>query len=145
MAEEVDCFYIHPKEYNWFITFLRPRVTWTQGVESDQCCRCNHTVCTTRSVYTLPAATLAVKLPTTTLTGSRWLVCPLDGDRMVTRGSGYRAERLGFGTDMSGYWFTNEVVSDWSGLDGNVVSAESVGSFGGRLDQSMDRDDRWDG
>ena len=30
-------------------------------------------------------------------------------------------------------------------LDRQVVSAESMGSFKRRLDESMDRDDRWNG
>ena len=32
--------------------------------------------------------------------------------------------------------------SHWNRLDRHVVSAESIGSFKRRLDESMDRDDR---
>ncbi|ORD92756.1 hypothetical protein ECANGB1_578, partial [Enterospora canceri] len=62
-----------------------------------------------------------------------------------TRGNGYKLEKLRFRTDIGRYWFTNRVVNDWNRLDRHVVSAESIGSFKRRLDQSMDRDDRWDG
>ena len=39
-------------------------------------------------------------------------------------------------------WFTNRVVNDWNRLGRHVASAESIGSFKRRLDESMDRDDR---
>ena len=42
-------------------------------------------------------------------------------------------------------WFTNRVVNDWNRLSSYVVSAELIGSFKRRLDECMDRDDRWDG
>ena len=61
-----------------------------------------------------------------------------------TRGNGYKLEKLRFRTDLGRYWFTNTVVNDWNRLDRHVVSGESIGSFKRRLDQSMDRDDRWD-
>ena len=41
-------------------------------------------------------------------------------------------------------WFTNRVVSDCNRLGRHVVGGESIGGFKRRLDQSMDRDDRWD-
>jgi len=62
-----------------------------------------------------------------------------------TRGNGYKLEKLRFRTDIGRYWFTNRVVNDWNRLDRHVVGAESIGSFKKRLDESMDRDDRWDG
>ena len=62
-----------------------------------------------------------------------------------TRGNGYKLEKLRFRTDIGRYWFTNRVVNDWNRLGRHVVSAESIDSFKRRLDQSMDRDDRWDG
>ena len=62
-----------------------------------------------------------------------------------TRGNGYKLEKLGFRTDLGRYWFINRVVNDWNRLGKHVVSAESIGSFKRWLDQSMDRDDRWDG
>ena len=43
------------------------------------------------------------------------------------------------------YWFTIRVVNDWNSLGRHVVSGESIGSFKRRLDQNMDRDDRWAG
>ena len=36
-------------------------------------------------------------------------------------------------------------MNDWNRLDRHVVSGESIGSFKRWSDQSMDRDDRWDG
>ena len=36
-------------------------------------------------------------------------------------------------------------MNDWNRLDRDVLSAELIGSFKRRLDESMDRDDRWDG
>ena len=62
-----------------------------------------------------------------------------------TRGNGYKLEKLRFRTDIGRYWFTNRVVSDWNRLNRHVASAESISSFKRRLDESMDRDDRWDG
>ena len=62
-----------------------------------------------------------------------------------TRGNGYKLEKLRFRTDIGRYWFTNRVVNDWNRLGRHVVSGESIGSFKRRLDQSIDRDDRWDG
>ena len=67
------------------------------------------------------------------------------GGQDGTRGNGYKVKGLGFGTNMGGCWFTDGVVNDWSGLGGHVVGAESMGSFGGRLDRSMDEDGGWDG
>ena len=37
------------------------------------------------------------------------------------------------------------MVNDWNRLGRHIVNAESIDSFKRRLDQSMDRDDRWDG
>ena len=54
-------------------------------------------------------------------------------------------ESGGFRTDAGRYWFTNRVVNDWNRLGRHVLSAESISSLKRRLDQSMDRDDRWDG
>ena len=62
-----------------------------------------------------------------------------------TRGNGYKLEKLRFRTDLGRYWFTNRVVNDLSRLGRHVVIGESIGSFKRRLDESMDRDDRWDG
>ena len=62
-----------------------------------------------------------------------------------TRGNGYKLEKLRFRTDVGKHWFSNRVVNDWNRLSGHVVSAETLGSFKRRLDESMDRDDRWDG
>ena len=61
-----------------------------------------------------------------------------------TRGNGYKLEKLRFRTDIGRHWFTNRVVNDWNRLSRHVVSAESLGSFKRRLDESKDRDDRWD-
>ena len=36
------------------------------------------------------------------------------------------------------------MANDWNRLGRHVVSDDSKGSFKRRLDQSMDRDDRWD-
>ena len=36
-------------------------------------------------------------------------------------------------------------MSNWSELGGHIVGGGSVGSFETRLDQSVDRDDGWDG
>ena len=44
---------------------------------------------------------------------------------------------------MGKYWLTNRVVNDWNKLGRHVVKAESIGSFKKRLDECMDRDDRW--
>ena len=57
----------------------------------------------------------------------------------------YKLEKLRFRTDIDRHWFTNRVVNDWNRLSRHVVSAESIGSFKRRLDECMDRDDRWDG
>ena len=62
-----------------------------------------------------------------------------------TRSNGYKLDKLRFRTDIGRYWFTNRVVNDWNRLDRHVVSAESISSFKKRLDESMDRDDRWVG
>ena len=64
-----------------------------------------------------------------------------------TCGNGYKLEKLRFRPDLGRYWFTNRVVNSWNRLDRHLfwvdtVSAESIGSFKRRLDQSMDRDDR---
>ena len=56
-----------------------------------------------------------------------------------------RIGRAEMGTNLGGCWFTDRVVSDWNRLGRRVVGGESIGSFKRRLDQSMDRDDRWDG
>ncbi len=62
-----------------------------------------------------------------------------------TRGNGYKLEKLRFRTDVGGYWFTSRVVNDWKRLGRHVVSGETIGSFKKRLDECMDRDDRWVG
>ena len=62
-----------------------------------------------------------------------------------TRGNGYKLEKLRFRTDVGRYWFMNRVVNDWNRLGRHVVSAETIGSFKKRLDECMDRDDRWVG
>ena len=62
-----------------------------------------------------------------------------------TRGNGYKLEKIRFRIDLDRYWFTNRVVNNWNGLGSHVVSAESIDSFKRRLDESMDRDDMWDG
>ncbi len=62
-----------------------------------------------------------------------------------TRGNGYKLEKLRFRTDVGRYWFTNRVVNDWNRLGRHVVSGETIGSFKKRLDECMDRDDRWVG
>ena len=62
-----------------------------------------------------------------------------------TRGNGYKLEKRRFRTDVGRYWFTNRVVNDWNRLGSHEVSAESIGSFKKRLDEFMDRDDRWSG
>ena len=59
--------------------------------------------------------------------------------------NGYKLEKLRFRTDLGRYWFTYRIVNDWNRLGRQVVSTESIGSFERQLDQSMDRDDRWDG
>ncbi len=61
------------------------------------------------------------------------------------QGSGYKLEKLRFRTDVGRYWFTNRVVNDWNRLGRKVVSDETIGSFKKRLDECMDRDDRWVG
>ena len=61
-----------------------------------------------------------------------------------TRGNGYKLDKLRFRTDIGRHWFTNRVVNDWNRLSRHVVSAETLGTFKSRLDESMDRDDRWD-
>ncbi len=43
------------------------------------------------------------------------------------------------------YWFTNRVVNDWNKLGRRVVSGETIGSFKKRLDECMDKDNRWIG
>ena len=40
---------------------------------------------------------------------------------------------------------TNRALNNWNSLDRHVVSAESISSLKRQLDESMDRDDRWDG
>ena len=62
-----------------------------------------------------------------------------------TRGNGHMLKKLRFRTDIGRYWFTNRVVNDWNRLSNYVVSAKSVNSFKKRLDESMDRDERWGG
>ena len=59
------------------------------------------------------------------------------------RGNEYKLEILTFRTDLGRYWLTNRVVNDWNRLGRHIVSDESIGSFKRRLDESMDRDDRW--
>ena len=45
-----------------------------------------------------------------------------------------------------GYQWVKAMGNNCFSLVGrHVVSAESIGSFKRQLDQSMDRDDRWDG
>lgn len=39
-------------------------------------------------------------------------------------------------------WLTNNVVNDWNMLGRHVVSAEPIGSFKRKLDESVDKDDR---
>ena len=62
-----------------------------------------------------------------------------------TSSLGYKLEKLRFRTDIGRYWFTNRVANNCNRLDRHVISAESIGSFKRRSDESMDRDDRWDG
>ena len=62
-----------------------------------------------------------------------------------THSNGYKLDKPRFRTERGRHWFTNRVVNDWNRLDKYVVSAESIGSFKKRLDESMDRDDRWVG
>ena len=62
-----------------------------------------------------------------------------------TRGNGYKLEKLRFRTNIGRHWFTNKMVNDWNRLGRHVVSAESIRSFNRQLEESMDRDDRWDG
>ncbi len=62
-----------------------------------------------------------------------------------TRGNGYKPEKLRFRTDVETHWFTNRVVKDWNRLANHVVNAETIDSFKKRLDECMDRDDRWVG
>ena len=62
-----------------------------------------------------------------------------------TRGNGYKLEKRRFRTNIGKYWFTNRVVNEWNSQGRHVVDAESISSFKRRLDESMDRDDRWDG
>ncbi len=62
-----------------------------------------------------------------------------------TCGNGYKLEKLRFRTNVGRYWFTNRVVNDWNRLGRHVVSSETIGSFKKRLDECMDRDDRWVG
>ena len=59
-----------------------------------------------------------------------------------TCGNKYKLEKLRFRTVIGRYWFTNRVVNDWNRLSRHILSAESIGSFKKRLDQSMDRDGR---
>ena len=57
--------------------------------------------------------------------------------------NGYnKLDKPRFRTDIGRhYWFTNRVFNDCNRLDKRVVSAESIGSFQKRLDESiMDRD-----
>ena len=62
-----------------------------------------------------------------------------------TRSNGFKLEKLRFRTNIGKNWFTNRVVNDWNSLSKHVVEAESINSFKRRLDEYMDRDDRWEG
>ena len=62
-----------------------------------------------------------------------------------TRSNGFKLEKLRFRTNIGKNWFTNRVVNDWNSLGKHVVEAESINSFKRRLDEYMDRDDRWEG
>ena len=68
-----------------------------------------------------------------------------NGSQDRTRGNGYKLEKLRFRTDIGRYWFTNRVMNDWNRLGRYVVSAESIGNFKRRLNESMDRDEGWEG
>ena len=60
-----------------------------------------------------------------------------------TRNNGFKLEKVRFQREIGRHWFSNRVVDYWNGLSGQIVSVESLGSFKRRLDQGMDRDDRW--
>ena len=60
-----------------------------------------------------------------------------------TRNNGYKLEKLRFRTDIGKNWVTNRVVNDWNRLSRHVVESETLNTFKKRLDESMDRDDRW--
>ena len=67
------------------------------------------------------------------------------GSQGRTRSNGYMLDKPRFRTDIGRHWITNRVVNDWNRLHKHVVSAESIGSFKKRLEESMNKDDRWVG
>ena len=60
-----------------------------------------------------------------------------------TISNGYKLEKFRFRKEIGKNWFTNRVVDEWNRLSGHVVSAKSIDCFKKRLDEFMDRDDRW--
>ena len=61
-----------------------------------------------------------------------------------TRSNAYKLEKFRFRKEMGKNWFTNRVVDDeWNRLSGHVVSAKPIDCFKKRLDEFMDRYDRW--
>ena len=54
-----------------------------------------------------------------------------------TRSNGFKLEKRRFRKEIGKNWFTNRVVNDWNGLSRQVVSAESLESFKGRLDKKI--------
>ena len=60
-----------------------------------------------------------------------------------TRNNGFKLEQCWFIKKICLDWFTNKVVDDWNRLSHQIVSAQTIGSFKGRLDGFMDGDERW--
>ena len=58
---------------------------------------------------------------------------------------GLSQKKLKFRTNIGKNWFINRVVNDQNILCKHVVEAKSINSFKRRLDEYMDRDDRWEG
>ena len=64
------------------------------------------------------------------------------GSQDITRSNGFKLEKCRSSKEIGRNWFTNRVVDDWMRLSQQVLSAQTIGSFK-RLDDFMDRDERW--
>ena len=60
-------------------------------------------------------------------------------EESMTRGHRFKMQGARFKGDVRGKFFTQRVVGAWNSLPGEVVEADTIVSFKGRLDKYMNR------
>ena len=58
-------------------------------------------------------------------------------EESITRGNWFKVRGVRFKRDVRGRFFTQRVVGTWNSLPGEVVEADTVMTFKGRLDKYM--------